>query len=342
MLAPFRRLLGAMALLLTAVLAGGLGYWLIGHGRWGYSECVYMTTITLTTVGFGELPNMAEVAGARLLTGFIAAFGVGVVAYAQGNVTALVIEGAFGEALRRRRMQKAIEALRGHVVIAGAGSTGRHVVEELHSTATAFVVIDLNEAHMKRISEDLCEGQMLYVLGDATDDHALIAAGVRVASGVVAALTDDRDNVFVTLSARSLNPNARIVSKVIEDPSEAKMLKAGATAVVSPTQIGGRRIASELLRPNVNEFFDQMFRDTRKLRLEEVAIPSGSTYDGQALRDTPIRKETSLLVIAVKTNDGAFVYNPDPHLVLTGGSTLIVMGEVASVVKLRKLVAEAS
>lgn len=120
------------------------------------------------------------------------------------------------------------------------------------------------------------------------------------------------------------------------------MLKAGATAVVSPTQIGGRRIASELLRPNVNEFFDQMFRDTRKLRLEEVAIPSGSTYDGQALRDTPIRKETSLLVIAVKTNDGAFVYNPDPHLVLTGGSTLIVMGEVASVVKLRKLVAEAS
>lgn len=331
-----------MALLLTAVLAGGLGYWLIGHGRWGYSECVYMTTITLTTVGFGELPNMAEVAGARLLTGFIAAFGVGVVAYAQGNVTALVIEGAFGEALRRRRMQKAIEALRGHVVIAGAGSTGRHVVEELHSTATAFVVIDLNEAHMKRISQDLCEGQMLYVLGDATDDHALIAAGVRVASGVVAALTDDRDNVFVTLSARSLNPNARIVSKVIEDPSEAKMLKAGATAVVSPTQIGGRRIASELLRPNVNEFFDQMFRDTRKLRLEEVAIPSGSTYDGQALRDTPIRKETSLLVIAVKTNDGAFVYNPDPHLVLTGGSTLIVMGEVASVVKLRKLVAEAS
>ena len=301
-----------------------------------------MTTITLTTVGFGELPNMAEVAGARLLTGFIAAFGVGVVAYAQGNVTALVIEGAFGEALRRRRMQKAIEALRGHVVIAGAGSTGRHVVEELHSTATAFVVIDLNEAHMKRISQDLCEGQMLYVLGDATDDHALIAAGVRVASGVVAALTDDRDNVFVTLSARSLNPNARIVSKVIEDPSEAKMLKAGATAVVSPTQIGGRRIASELLRPNVNEFFDQMFRDTRKLRLEEVAIPSGSTYDGQALRDTPIRKETSLLVIAVKTNDGAFVYNPDPHLVLTGGSTLIVMGEVASVVKLRKLVAEAS
>lgn len=327
-------------MLFTVLFGGGLAYWLIGRGRWGYGECVYMTTITLTTVGFGELPNMVDVPGARLLTGFIAAFGVGVVAYAQGNVTVLVLEGTFGEALRKRRMEKAIAALSGHVVVAGAGSTGRHVVEELYTTGTAFVVIDQNEAHMKRISEELCEGKLLYVLGDATDDHALIAAGVRKASGVVAALTDDRDNVFVTLSARSLNPNARIVSKVIEDPTERKMLKAGASAVVSPTQIGGRRMASELLRPNVNEFFDQMFRDTRKLRLEEVAIPKSSTFDGQALKDTPIRRETSLLVIAVKDDAGAFVYNPDPAFVLSSGATLIVMGEVASVLKLRKLVAE--
>ncbi len=326
-------------MLFTALLGGGAGYWFLGHGRWHYAECVYMTTITLTTVGFGELPHMADVPGARFLTGIIAAFGVSVVAYAQGNVTALVIEGAFGEALRRRRMEKSIAALRGHVVVAGAGSTGRHVVEELHRTQTPFVVIDMNEAHMKRISEELCGGEMLYVLGDATDDHALIAAGVRWASGVVAGLTDDRDNVFVTLSARSLNPNARIVSKVIEDPTEPKMLKAGASAVVSPAQIGGRRIASELLRPNVNEFFDQMFRDSRGLRLEEVSIPNGSSFSGQALKDTPIRRETSLLVIAVKDGGGNFVYNPHPDFMLSTGATLIVMGEVAAVLKLRKLMA---
>jgi len=322
------------------LLVGGAAYWLLGRGRWSYGECVYMTTITVTTVGFGELPHMIDVPGARVLTGFVAAFGVGVVAYAQGNVTVLVFEGAFGEAYRKRKMEKAIKNLRGHVVVAGAGATGRHVIEELHATGTEFVVIDQNEHHVRRISDELCDGQMLFVLGDATDDHALIAAGVRKASGVVAALTDDRDNVFVTLSARSLNPHARIVSKVIEDPTEAKMLKAGASSVVSPNQIGGRRIASELLRPTVNEFFDQMFRDTRTLRLEQVVVPADSSFAGKALKDTPIRRETRLLVIAVKRGKEEFVYNPEPDLVIDVGATLIVMGEVASVLKLRKLVNE--
>lgn len=327
-------------MLVALLLVGGFVYWLLGRGRWTYGECVYMTTITVTTVGFGELPQMVDVPGARILTGFVAAFGVGVVAYAQGNVTVLVFEGAFGEAYRKRRMENAIKSLRGHVVVAGAGATGRHVIEELHATGTEFVVIDQNEHHVRRISEELCDGKMLYVLGDATDDHALVAAGVRKASGVVAALTDDRDNVFVTLSARSLNPHARIVSKVIEDPTEAKMLKAGASSVVSPNQIGGRRIASELLRPTVNEFFDQMFRDTRTLRLEQVVVPQSSAFVGKALKDTPIRKETRLLVIAVKRAKEGFVYNPEPDLVIDEGSTLIVMGEVASVLKLRKLVSE--
>ena len=340
MSAPIRRLIGALTVFLSLLLFGGLAYWVLGRGRWSYGECVYMTTITVTTVGFGELPHMVDVPGARMLTGFVAAFGVGVVAYAQGNVTVLVLDGAFGEAYRRLKMEKTISRLRGHVVVAGAGATGRHVVEELYATGTQFVVIDLNEGHIKRVSTEVCEGNLLYVLGDATDDHALIAAGVRHASGVVAALTDDRDNVFVTLSARSLNPHARIVSKVIEDPTEAKMLKAGASTVVSPAQIGGRRIASELLRPTVNEFFDQMFRDNRTLRLEEVTVPEGSTFNGQALKDTPIRKETRLLVIAVKEGKESFKYNPEPDLVLKTGTTLIVMGEVASVIKLRKLISD--
>jgi voltage-gated potassium channel len=337
---PYRRLFGALTALSGLLLLGALGYWLLGHGRWSYGDCLYMTTITVTTVGFGELPHMAEVRGARLLTGIIAATGLGVVAYSQGSLTVLIFEGAFGEAFRKRKMIKTIEALHGHVVVAGGGATGRHVIEELFATGTPFVVIDQSEPHMKRLSDELCEGKLLYVVGDATDDHALIAAGVRRASGVVAALTDDRDNVFVTLSARSLNPTARIVSKVIDDPTEAKMLKAGASSVVSPTQIGGRRIASELLRPTVNEFFDQMFRDNRTLRLEEVTVPHGSSCVGKALKDTLIRKETRLLVIAVKKGTESFVYNPEPDLVLQVGHTLIVMGEVTSVLKLRKLIAD--
>jgi voltage-gated potassium channel len=179
---------------------------------------------------------------------------------------------------------------------------------------------------------------MLYVHGDATDDHTLVAAGIERAMGVVAALTHDKDNLFVTLSARSLNANARIVSKIVEDRADAKMLKAGATSVVNPAQIGGRRMASELVRPEVNEFLDQMLRDkTKNLRIEEAVVPETSSYVGVSLKDSPIRRETKLLVIAVRHKDRTFIYNPDPDHMIDGGTTLIVMGDAESVTKLRKI-----
>lgn len=318
-----------------------MGFYLLGKGRWELAECAYMTVITLSTVGFGELSQMHEVPGARPLTVVLIISGVGALAYVQGNLTALLVEGVIGQAWRRNRMRKAIEATEGHVVVCGAGSTGRHVIEELIATGTSFIVIDRDQEHLERISTDLMEGKMLYVLGDATDDHALVEAGVSRARGVVAALTHDKDNLFVTLSARSLNSTARIVSKVVEDPAALKMKKAGATSVVSPAMIGGRRMASELIRPEVNEFLDQMLRDKSKnLRIEEAVVPKGSAFAGKALKDTPIRKETRLLVVAVRDSERNFVYNPDPDHVVQEGATLIVMGEAENVAKLRKLMTE--
>jgi voltage-gated potassium channel len=341
--ASIRRLLAALGVLATLVMAGSTGYWWLGAGRWQFGECVYMTVITLSTVGFGELTRMGDVPGARALTVALIVSGVGALAYVQGNLTALLVEGAIGQALRRNRMRKQIAAMEDHIVVAGAGSTGRHVIEELVATRTPFVVIDRDQHHLIRISEDLCEGKMLYVHGDATEDHVLLAAGIQRAKGLVAALTHDKDNLYVTLSARSLNPNARIVAKSIEDEALPKMLKAGATSVVSPTMIGGRRMASELIRPEVNEFLDQMLRDKDKnLRLEEAIIPEKSNMVGLALKDTPIRRETRLLVVAVRTEDRSFVYNPDPDLVLRAGTTLIVMGETENIKKLRRLLAESA
>ena len=338
--ALIRRMLAALVVLISLVFLGSTGFFLLGHGRWKFFECVYMTVITLSTVGFGELSHMGEVPGARVLTISLIVSGVGALAYVQGNLTALLVEGVIGQALRRNRMRKQIASLTGHIVVAGAGSTGKHVIEELIATQTRFVVIDRDEHHMQRLSEELCEGKMLYVHGDATDDHTLVAAGVKAARGVVAALTHDKDNLFVTLSARSLNPALRIVSKVVEDEAGPKMVKAGATSVVSPTQIGGRRMASELIRPEVNEFLDQMLRDKDKnLRLEEVIVPSKSSFVGMALKDTPIRRETRLLVVAVRESDRSFMYNPEPDFTIQVGTTLIVMGEAESVVKLRKMVA---
>jgi voltage-gated potassium channel len=333
-----RRLLVALGMFMTLVAAGTLGYLALGHGRWGLADCAYMTVITISTVGFFELREMSQVSGARALTVALIVGGVSVLAYVQSNLTAMLVEGVIGQALRRRRMQRAITSLSGHIVVAGAGSTGRHVIEELSATRTPFVAIDRNEHVLQAVSTEVCAGKMLCVHGDATVDHVLLAAGVGRAHGVVAALTQDKDNLYVTLSARSLNATARIVSKVVEDEAGAKILKAGASAIVNSSLIGARRLASELIRPEVNEFLDQMLRDKdRNLRFEEVVVRPGSSFIGLALKDTPIRRETRALVVAIRGSDRAFVYNPDPESIITEGTTLIVLGEAESIVKLRLL-----
>jgi voltage-gated potassium channel len=341
--ATIRRLVAAVGVFATLVAAGTVGYFALGHGRWSLLDCAYMTVITISTVGFGELNHMGEVPGARALTVGLIVGGVGVLAYMQSNLTAMLVEGAIGQALRRRRMQKDIAKLMGHIVVAGAGGTGKHVIEELHSTRRPFVVIDRSEAILRQVADDLCEGKMLYVHGDATHDHVLVLAGTERARGVVAALTHDKDNLYVTLSARSLNARARIVSKVVEEEAGAKILKAGASAIVNPTLIGARRLAGELIRPEVHEFMDEMVRDRDKnLRFEEVVVEPGSAFVGVALKDTPIRRETRALVVAVRGSDREFTYNPDPDYVIGVGTTLIVLGEADSIVKLRRIAAAAA
>jgi voltage-gated potassium channel len=338
-----RRMIGAIGALATLTLAGALSFFSLGRGRWTFGDSLYMTITTISTVGFSELPHLRDVRGARTITIVLITCGVGTIAYFQANLTALLVEGAIGQAFRSNRMRKTIAGIKNHMVVAGCGSTGRHVIEELVATRTPFVAIDRDLHHLERISQDLCEGKMLYVHGDATEDHMLIEAGVRRARGVVAALTHDKDNLFVTLSARSLNAGARIVAKVVEAETAPKMIKAGATTVVNPTMIGGQRIASDLIRPEVNEFLDQMLRDKdRNLRLEEVLIPEGSSFVGMALKDTPIRRETKALVVAVRAADRNFVYNPDPEFVIDRGTTLIVMGETDSIVKLRGMIDDGS
>jgi voltage-gated potassium channel len=333
-----RRLITALGAFGVLVAIGTFGYFALGRGRWTLGDCAYMTVITISTVGFYELREMAGVPGARALTVGLIVSGVGVIAYTQSNLTALFIEGALGHAFRRRRMEREIHRTSGHIVVAGAGGTGRHVIEELAATRTPFVVIDRNERALEQVAAEVCRGKMLFVLGDATLDHVLIDAGVDRARGVVAALTHDKDNLYVTLSARSLNATARIVSKVVEEEAAPKILKAGASSIVNPTLIGARRLASELIRPEVNEFLDQMLRDKdRNLRLEEVTVSPGSGFVGLALKDTPIRRETRALVVAVRGADRAFVYNPDPDAILHEGTTLIVLGEAESIVKLRRL-----
>ncbi len=331
------RVAPAIAVLALVISVGGIVIYTLGGGRWSLGESLYLAVNAVSTVGFYELDGMGNVRFARAVTVLIIIAGLGAVAYFQSSLTALLVQGVIGKRFRVKRMQTRIEGLADHIVIAGAGSTGMHVIEELDATETPYVVVDRDAAALERIARDLTSGRMLYVIGDATDDSVLQEAGITRCRGVVAALTEDRDNLYVTLSARSLNATARIVAKVIHPDAAPKMVRAGANATVSPNMMGGQRMASEMVRPTVVRFLDQMLADKEVLRLEEVEIPQGSWFIGRSLREVPIRAHTNLLVVALRI-DQTFLYNPEPSAELTAGAVLVVLGESRNVARLRELV----
>jgi voltage-gated potassium channel len=332
-----RHVLSAVGLLGVVVVLGGIAIWLTGEGAYSVWESIYFALITVSTVGYAEVPRLDAHVGGRIVASALIICGVASIAFFQSTLTALLIQGLIGKALRRSRMERAIGRLSGHVVLAGCGRTGRTIVDELTATRHPFVVIDLEEHILEQTAREV--PSLLYVVGDATHDSVLRAAGIERASSIIAALSDDRDNLFVTLSVHTLNPEARIVAKVIEGENEAKMLRAGASAAVSPLRIGALRLVSEVVRPKVTVFLDQMLRATEKnLRFEEVELPPTSHFVGKSLREVPIRVETKLLVVAVHETDGTFTYNPAPEYRLSHGTRLIVMGEAEGVRKLRQLV----
>lgn len=328
----------APVLLLTAVtLGGGAALFGLGRGRWSFADSLYMAINAVTTVGFREIEGMEQVAFSRTATVGILIAGLAAVAYFQSSLTAILVEGVIGEHLRGKRMQKQIDALKDHVIVAGSGPTGMHVLEELYATRQSFVAIDREKAHLERVSREIFDGKLLYVVGDATDDGVLEEAGVTRCKGVVAALAEDKDNLFFTLSARTLNPTARIVTKVIAPDAATKMMRAGANATVSPNMIGGRRLASEIVRPNVVEFLDQMMRDKNQaLRFEEIPVPERSPLLGRPLSEVPTHGETNVLIVALRV-DKKFVYNPEPTTRLEPGNVLVVLGEATNVTQLRNL-----
>ncbi len=335
------RLLVAMLCVALVTFVGGSGIFLLGHGRWSIGESLYMAIISASTVGFGELPELDRVPGARAVTVGTILAGVAAFAYFQSVLTATIVEGVLGHAWRRKSMDRRIAELSDHFVVAGVGTTGRHIIEELVATGRPYVAIDRTTEGLERVNTEIADGKMLYVCGNATEDHTLIAAGVERAAGVIAALTDDQDNLYVTLSARTLNARARIVTKVIEPEAMHKMLRAGANATVSPNMIGGRRLVSEMVRPAVVEFLDQMMRDKEQpFRFEEVPVPENSAAAGRTLASLDIRRVSNALVVAVRDRDRKFTNNPGPDYVIQGGTVLLVLGDTREAVKLAKLLAE--
>ncbi len=325
-----KRLLWIGAMFLTVFTAGTVAFMLVEG--WPFLDALYMTTITLSTVGFQEVHPLDT--GGRLVAIALILGGTGSLAYGLSIVTAFILEGELTDLLGKRRMEKALAKLKDHVIVCGAGESGKHVVGELVRTETPCVVIESQPAHCKHLDR-LWETPLIE--GDATDDDILRRAHIETARGLITTLPSDKDNLFVILTARELNPTLRIVARAIEDESHVKLKKAGADAVVSANQIGGLRMVSEMIRPHVVSFLDTMLRDpTRTVRVEEAEITADSPACGKTLAELDLHNRVGLVVIARRQGPhGPYEYNPRAAARVEVGDVLLVCGEPSQVAALR-------
>jgi voltage-gated potassium channel len=333
-----RRLIFAGILFFGLITVSVTGYRLLGGSSVTLLQALYMAVITLAGVGYGEIVDTAHNAPLRVFNMGVVLFGVAVTVYVFSVVAAFLVEVELTNPFWRRRMHKRISELRGHYIICGLGATGRHVAEEMHRTGTQFVVVDLHEELIKKAGEthpDLFR-EMLYVVGDATEEETLSKAGIEHAKGLITALPEDKDNLVVTVIAHQAFPTLRIVARAADQKFADRMLRAGAKATVSPSHIGGLRMASELIRPQVVGFLDLMLKDqTQTLRVEEIGIDASSPWAGHQIGQINIRAKHNLMVLGVKSAVGTAAaklwVNPPDKLVIQAGSAIIVMGDVKDI-----------
>lgn len=327
---PYQRLLLVLLAFFGVIVIGMAGYTVITHCS--PFDALYMTIITIASVGYAEIvPHSYPM---RLFTMFLIVVGSSVVVYTISVFTAYIVEGELSDILRRRKMQRAIEKLHGHYIICGAGQTGQCVIDELLLTKHPFLVIERDP----EIIKSLLERNILHIEGDARRDGVLRAAGIDRAVGLTATLDSDADNLFVIFTARQLHAGLRIISRANDSESEAKLRLAGANAVVSPINIGGLRIASELIRPSVTTFLDLMLRSKdRVLRVDEIDIKEGSPFVGKTLDATGFLHEEGVSVVAMAHRaETDYIFNPPKSTHLTADSVLIVMGNVEHITRMRE------
>ncbi len=330
-----QRLATAGLAVLTVFAVGVVGYTLIDHGQHRLLDALYMTVITLTTVGYGEIIPMENNPAGRIFTMLLLLVGMGILVYFVSAVTAFLVEGQLEHVFWRKRMRQAIAELKGHVIVCGAGVVAGHLIEELQRVERAVVaVIPAGSA----VPQGIERRELPHLVGDAADEDILAEAGLARAMGLVAALELDRDNVLVTLTARQMNPALRIVAMLVDPRNEPKLRRAGADSVVSPFLIGGMRMASEMIRPMVVTFLDTMLRDRdRNLRVEEIRVGRGSEAIGRVVADLKIDDEPGLMLLAlVEPSTQKWIFKPEGRARIAEGATLIVMGDPRGVGELRR------
>ena len=327
-----KRLIWSFILLITVLFMGTVGYLILtGQTLW---KCFYMTVITITTVGYSDILNVHKETGTAIFTVLLLFMGLGVLLYTVSTATAFVVEGDLTEVLRRHKMEKRIAAMNEHYIVCGAGETGVWAAQELLKTGRQIVVIDTDQTGIVRLNREYAETP--YLLADASDDDILLAAGITRAAGLITSLPDDKDNVFVVLSARRLASSLRIVARAIEKRTILKLKTAGADAVVTPNQIGGMRMASELVRPCTVSFLDTMLRgEDSAVRFEDIIIPAGSGLIGKTLAETGINREGRSMIVGLRApGQPRFTYAPSTDTVMEEGMSLVLLGRSRNIIKI--------
>ena len=330
-----RKILIAPILLMSLIVTGTAGYLFLERdnpeGEWELLDAVYMTVITLTTVGYG---NMGMSDAGRVFTLFLLIGGFGVFTYCVTIATAFLIEGQLQSFFRQQKMIRTVDKLFNHYIICGLGDTGVHVLDEMLKAEVDFVGIEVEEERLIHLSDTR---NFLYLQGDATDDELLVRAGIERAQGLVTCLSRDQDNLFVVISARKLNPHLKIASKAVEDNSPGKLITAGADEVVLPDHIGGLRLASGILHPQLVGFLESMTQNRQGAQFTESIIQKDSPLDGISLKAASIQEQTGLVVVAIQDSDGAFLYNPPGDKKMMAGDALLVIANQKQLQTLHKL-----
>jgi voltage-gated potassium channel len=316
--------------IMCVVFVSGLCVFLFIEG-WTFVDSFYMMVITLSTVGFGEVQPLSE--RARLLTSAIIILGVGNFAYIVGSFSRMLVDGHLHNLMWRRKVQRRIDKLDNHYIICGYGRIGSVVVQEILKVSPDVVVVE----HAPELIEQLKREGIMHLCGDATDDGLLVSAGIKRAKSIVTALTDEAANVYVTLTARQLNPSISIIARANSASHITRLEFAGADRVVLPHLIGGVRMAHTVLRPTVTDFLDLAVRGNIDLQLEQLAISPESTFVGKNLMDSNIRKDYDLIIVAIKRDDGKLVFNPGPREVLCARDTLITLGRQTDLRRISEL-----
>lgn len=317
-------------ILLSILLVGTFGYMAIEGAP--FLDSLFMTVITITTVGFQEEVPLGPTG--KVFTMGLVFVGVSFVLYVFGKMTETVVEGGLQKAFGRINMDKKLAKIHDHYIVCGFGRIGKVICQNLFDDHRDFVVIENNPEEIKAL---IALGYV-YVDGEASDDEVLIRAGIKRAKGLIAVVSSDAENVYITMSAKVLNHDLFVMGRSSgKKGAEIKLLRAGADKVISPYYIGGRQMANMVLRPTVIDFIDLTVHGTLGLRLEELTVPESAAFVNMTLMDSEIRKKYDLIVVAIKRQgESEMLFNPSHLTVIKPGDIIIVLGEYDNIKRLEK------